>query len=262
MLEKMLRGIKSEEVKKIIRNNKYFICCSYFLNSESVSMEKKKKIINFLCFIVKEKVIIKGGEGDNFISESVEVTKEIKKKVEDDKELRDMYISCDNFMFYVRNEGWKEGKSEKSLEEEIKKLKKEKEEVMKSEEREKKEKEEALKREKEAYERLEKEQREKMEIMKEKERLNEEKEELLKEKEELLREKEKIKEELCEERSKNSSSINEILNRIENITSFSFSSLPLTFSNDLKLKREDNKIIHYGDNGTESCIFEKEMKKV
>lgn len=120
---------EKDEVRRIIMNNNYYICCACFLSSKYVSYEKKKRIINYLSFLIKGKVIMKGQSEDDIIEDAIRECKRIKKEGEDNVELIDVVSACYKFIVYARNGGWKEEEEEKKnmkeYKEEIERLKKE-----------------------------------------------------------------------------------------------------------------------------------------
>lgn len=128
----MIKGKEGEEVKNIIKNNNYYITSPSFLCSENVSSEKKKRILNFLSFLLKKKVIVKGEKEENVILQSMPAAKEIEKEGEEKEEWRDAGYAAATFLKAAKIEGWKEGENKYDLEnlkEEIEKLNIEKEEV-------------------------------------------------------------------------------------------------------------------------------------
>lgn len=168
---------------------------------------------------MKEKVIVKGEEGESVITKNILIARDIEKESEENSELESAGDAASLFLKAAKRNGWKEEVEEAKCD--IEELKKEFERLKIEKEKAEKKREEVIKRERAEHERAEKEKKEKEELIERAERLKKEKEEALKlkeevkiEKEKIIKEKEEMKKELYAEKSKNSLLENQIINHI------------------------------------------------
>lgn len=156
-------------------------------------------------------------------------------------------IAALEFNLIAKKNGWKEEekKDMKKLEEEIERLKRERDE--------------ALEEAKKANEKVEIERREKEEALREKERIIKENEEEKEKVAEEKKEKEELKKNLEKEKQQ---SIYLQENIMKNLLPTNTDSVSVFFSENNRIKKEGSKIIHNGYYGSESCVFDYEMKKV
>lgn len=96
-----------EEVKKIIMMNNYYLCSYSFLYSECVSLEKKKKVLNFLRFLIEKKIITKEDKSYDAISQVLTIVKDIEKE-EDNNEREEVGLAVHDFRLYDKENGWTE----------------------------------------------------------------------------------------------------------------------------------------------------------
>lgn len=207
------------------------------LKNSLTSLKEKKNIIELFDNIISNEIEIKEDDGLLEIGSQLEIKgKQMMKKVgiskeelREWKELKDAAALLELRIINKRKE--KRGEERKS----IMKIVEEKEYEKKEKEKNLKEKEAALLREKEYLE--------KAEIVR-------------KEKEELKKALEYEKSDFILDHENNPLlvSVNQSIS--------SLSSLSLLTSNARNINREGNLIIHYGENGYETCAFDIEMKKV
>lgn len=213
--------------------SRFFVSSHSLLSSSCCSSEEKERVLEIITEMIREEIVKKGGNGDKVIKELIYIAEEIEKDGEKKKEMKKAGDAATLFLKGAKSNGWnvrEERERKKSIEEneeEVERLKKEKEEANR-----------------------------KVDV------IEKEKEEAIRIKEAAVKEKEELKRELEKERSKNSNSLEQILDHLKILPTDSLFYLPLIFSDNKKMKREGNLIIHYESEGKECCIFDKEMKKV
>lgn len=236
--------------RRIIESTFYVCSPSLISSSSSWAEEDKVKILLLLKEILKENIIEKGGSGDEIIDEIVIRCQEIVKREEEEENSWNFYDVCNQFLKYARRLGWR-GRDEEvegmvaCYMEESERLKKElEEERIKTREARERER-EALEQNERLIQENENYRRENMNVVTINSITQEENQELLRRIEDLTN--------IIDGYDHSSSSSKSIT---------SLTKISLSFSDIKAMKNYGNIILHEGHGHWETCIIDKEMKKV